>query len=84
MKTLQELYKEVMASEELKKELSEAVNDKSRLTDFLKNHGCNATLEELKVFLEGMSDGELSDEVVAAVGGGIIDFEELERKLLEE
>jgi hypothetical protein len=51
MKTLQELYKEIMASEKLKKDLSEAVNDKTKVTDFLKMHGCNASFEELKVCL---------------------------------
>ena len=83
MKTLQELYKEVMASEKLKKDFIEAVNDKAKVTDFLKVHGCNASFEELKTFFEGMSDGELSDESVGTVAGGI-DWEELARKVIKE
>ena len=50
MKTLQELYNEVIASEELKKEYFQAVSDK-KVGTFMKAHGCEATAEEFKTFL---------------------------------
>ena len=48
MKTLQELYKEVIASDDLKKEFMEIVGDKEngekKVEEFLKKNGCDATL----------------------------------------
>ena len=41
MKTLQELYNEVLGSDELKKALAEAING-GKVEDFLKAHGCEA------------------------------------------
>ncbi|MBQ8013078.1 MAG: hypothetical protein IJ257_01600 [Treponema sp.] len=39
MKTLEDLYKEVMASEDLKKAFAQAAKDK-KVADFLKANGC--------------------------------------------
>ena len=73
MKTLQELYNEVIASEELKKEYLQAVGDK-KIGTFLKTHGCEATAEELTTFLAEHSkknaDKELSIEELENVAGG--------------
>ena len=64
MKTIQELYNEIMASEELKAGKQE---------EFLKAHGCEATMEEVQAFLEAKQneDAPLSfDELENAAGGG--------------
>ena len=74
MKTLQELYKEVLASEELKKEFMEVSKDEKNyqknVEEFLKKYGCDATFDELKAFFEGMSNEELDEDEVEAVAGG--------------
>ena len=71
MKTLQELYNEVIASDELKKEFLE-VGKNGKAEEFIKAHGCDATLDEIKVFLENLtkSDKELSTEELENVAGG--------------
>ena len=51
MKTIQELYSEVMNNQELKEKFIEAANA-GQQEAFLKEHGCDATLEEVKAFLE--------------------------------
>ncbi len=71
MKTLQELYNEVFASEELKKEFLEAGKN-GKAMEFIKAHGCEATADEIKAFLETQTkaDKELSvDELENAAGG---------------
>ncbi len=69
MKTLQELYTEIIGSEELKKAFSEAAKD-GKVTDFLMAHGCEATVEEIKVFLKEKSSQPLSEEELDSVAGG--------------
>ena len=71
MKTIQELYNEVMASEALKEELKEA-SQKGKVDEFLKQHDCNATTDELMSFLEGMQgeDEDLSLDDLELVAGG--------------
>ena len=71
MKTMQELYNEVMADKELKVQFLAAANA-GRLEAFLKEHGCEATVEEVKNFLEAKAneDAPLSfDELENAAGG---------------
>ena len=74
MKTLQDLYKEVIASEELKKEFMEAAQDekegRKKVEEFLKKNGCDATFEDLKKFFEEKSKDELGEEELEAVAGG--------------
>jgi hypothetical protein len=71
MKTLQELYNEVIASEELKKEFLEAGKN-GKAEEFIKAHGCDATLDEIKAFLENLTktDKELSADELENVAGG--------------
>ena len=72
MKTLKELYSEVMASKELKHAYYEAANA-GKLEDFLKEHGCDATRAELDAFLsdyKNLPQGEISDDELDAVAGG--------------
>ena len=71
MKTIQELYNEVLKSEELKKAFSEAVQNKT-VEDFLKSHGCEASMEDVAAFLKEQQakSGELADNELADVAGG--------------
>ena len=70
MKTIEELYSEVMASDELKKEFCSIKPEE--VEDFAKKHGCNATFDEIKAFLNAKStaSGELSDDEIEQVAGG--------------
>ena len=71
MKTLQEFYNEVIKSDELKKEFLEAGKN-GRAEEFIKAHGCDATLDEIKAFLENLTkaDKELSADELENVAGG--------------
>ena len=71
MKTIQELYNEIMTSEELKGQFIEAAKA-GKQEEFLKAHGCEATLQEVQAFLEAnqKEDAPLSlDELDNAAGG---------------
>ena len=71
MKTIQEMYNEIMANKELKAQLIEAAKA-GKQEEFLKAQGCEATLEEVKAFLEAKTkeDAPLSlDELENAAGG---------------
>ncbi len=75
MKSIQELYSEIMASQELKARFIEAAKT-GKQEAFLKEHGCEATLEEVKAFLEAKQneDAPLSfDEMENAAGGACND-----------
>ena len=73
MKTIEELYKEIIASEELKKAVSE-IEDKAALADFLKKHGCEASVEEFAKVIKSQSEGEIGDDAASAVAGGWPDW----------
>ena len=51
MKTIQELYSEIMASQELKAQFIEA-STTGRQAEFLKEHDCQATADEVLAFLK--------------------------------
>ncbi len=71
MKTIQELYSEIMASQELKAQFIEAAKA-GKQEEFLKAHGCEATLQEVQAFLEAnqKEDAPLFlDELDNAAGG---------------
>ena len=70
MKTIEELYKEINASEELKKAVS-AIKDKGALADFLKEHGCDASADEFEKFVKSQSEGEIGDDAAGAAAGGL-------------
>ncbi len=70
MKTLQELYTEIMGSDEMKKSFAEAAKD-GKVAEFALAHGCSTTLEEIQVFLREKANEQLSDdELDSAAGGG--------------
>lgn len=71
MKTVRELYHEVMNSDELKAQFIEAASA-GKQEDFLKEHGCEATLEEVAGFLKAKSEEDTSlsmDELENSAGG---------------
>lgn len=59
MKNVLELYDEIVASEDLKKELAGVGAESSRLKAFLEEHGCSATL--LRPFRHRLRDAALRD-----------------------
>ena len=75
MKTLQELYKEILQSDELKKAFVEAVKTDS-VKDFLEAQGCDSTLEEANEFLKAKAEEdnplELSKENLDLIAGGTL------------
>ena len=74
MKTIEELYNEINASPELKKAVSE-IRDKEAFADFLKEHGCEPSVEEFVKFVKSQTEGVISDEdAEAAAGGGIVSY----------
>ena len=70
MKTLEELYNEVLASEELKKEFLSLKSEE--VEGFAAKYGCEASLDEIKAFFEGKKNqaGALSDEELDHIAGG--------------
>ena len=70
MKTIEELYNEVISSEELKKEFISLKPEE--VEGFAEKHGCKAALDEIKAFLTEKSkgSGELSDSEIEQVAGG--------------
>ena len=72
MKTLQELYTEVMASDEMKKEFIEAFQTKEATESALKKYGCEASFEEFQAFMKEKQENDelVSEEDVKAIAGG--------------
>ncbi len=77
MKTLEQLYEEIKASEALKKEFAAAIakQDKAAVLAFASENGCEASEEEIRGFLkekmaEGVISSELTDEELEGVAGG--------------
>ena len=69
MKSLDEMYQEVMADEALKEEFTAAFRD-GRVSEFLKAHDCDATVEEVEEYVKGQRDEELSLDDLGSVAGG--------------
>ena len=71
MKTIQELYDEIMANGNLKAQFIEAARA-GKQEAFLKEQGCEATMEEVSAFLKAKSQGDAPlslDELDNAAGG---------------
>ena len=69
MKTLQELFAEIMASDEMKKAFTEAAKE-GKVLDYIRANGCEATMEEIQTYLKDKADRELSDEELDSAAGG--------------
>ena len=70
MKTMEDIYKDVMASEEQKNELSEAAKEKASLESFLKKYECDASADDFVTFLEEKFASNLNEDALDAVAGG--------------
>ena len=69
MKTIQELYQEVLGSEELKQEFLSL--KPGEIEGFAASHGCEATLDDIKAFFESKKEsGALSDAELEQIAGG--------------
>ena len=70
MKTIEELYSEVIASEDLKKEFLALKPEE--MEGFAEKYGCKATLDEIKAYIsENIPDsGVLSDNDLTQISGG--------------
>ena len=51
MKTVEELYGEIVASDELKKAFVGAMKE-NKVEEFLRGRGCDATVEEIQEFVD--------------------------------
>ena len=67
MKTLEELYNEILADEGLKEQLKAAAEE-NKVEEFFKSHGCEATVDEVKEFINSKKEVSL-DELDSAAGG---------------
>jgi len=72
MKTLQELYDEITANDELKKGFAAAAQSKDALVAFAREHGVETTPDEIKAFLEASKpqEKELAPEEMENAAGG--------------
>ena len=77
MKTIEQFMEEIRTSDALKNDLAAvlAKKDKTALEAFLKDNGCEASMEEAKRFLQEKSteilqNGELSEAELEQVAGG--------------
>ncbi len=71
MKTIEELYKEMLADKKLNVQGLEAINA-GKAEEFLKANDCSATVEEAKAFIENQKEVSLDelDFVAGGCGGG--------------
>ena len=69
MKTLEQLYKEILENEELKKAFEQAQKDR-KVPEFLKEQDCDATAEDVSAFLANQSGRELTDDELDNASGG--------------
>ena len=69
VKTFEELYQEITASEEQKKAFVQAQKE-GKVPEFLKAHGYSVTEKDLAAFTEKQSGVELSDDELDDVAGG--------------
>ena len=69
MKTMEELYKEVIGNDELKEKFIAATKE-GKLADFLKENDCDADPKDVVRFVDGVKDSAVSDADLDKVAGG--------------
>lgn len=84
MKTIRELYSEIVASDKLKKAFVAALKQ-NKHEDFLKAQDCEATAEEVEEFIETKATEDTSielsdDELRQIAGGSFVDSVECSHK----
>lgn len=73
MKTFEELFGEIVNSDELKKAYEEAAKSgKDAVEAFVKSHDCDATVEDILKFFKKQTGEELTEEEMKAVAGGVV------------
>ena len=71
MKTIEELFREIVASKELQKELkSIGKGQYSEIEALLKKYDCDATAEEFISYVKSISEGEIGDDEASLTAGG--------------
>ena len=82
MKTMEQFWSEISTNEELAEKL-EQIASEQELEAFLKENEVDCTEEQFNEFIlaKAKESGELSDEQLEAVSGGI-DWQECGRKIL--
>ncbi len=72
MKTLNELYIEIITNDELEDEIM-LMETTADLVAFAQKHGCDVTLDEMEDFFKTKRKtiGELGDEELGLVAGGV-------------
>lgn len=68
MKTLKELFDEIIASEELQKEFCSLKLEE--VEGFCEKHGCKTTIEDIKVFLAEQAEQMEETDILNQVKGG--------------
>ena len=69
MKSLDELYKEIQNTDDLKKEFITAFKE-GKVEEFLEAHNCGASASDVMAFLKGQWDETASEDDLAKVAGG--------------
>ena len=69
MKTIEELYEEIMGSKDLQEEIKKASVE--TLSEFLQKHDCKSTAKEFVDFAKAQAEGEIGDDDAGAVAGGL-------------
>jgi hypothetical protein len=69
MKSLEEFYKEVQNSEDLKKQFVSAVKE-GKTEEFLKANDCEATAADVMAFLHSVKEEAATEDDLAMVAGG--------------
>ena len=84
MKTMEQFWNEINANKELAEKLTKVTNEQE-LEALLKENEVSGTTEDFKALVaakaKAKASGELSDEQLEAVSGGI-DWQECGRKIL--
>ena len=71
--TIQEAYKKITSSEDLKKKAVEALKN-GKVDEFLKEQGIDITIDQIKEVIQSKKNGELSKlDLDLATGGGCND-----------
>ena len=70
MKTIEMIINEIKTNETMRQELAEAVKTNT-VAEFLKNQGCEATVEEFMTAIKEQAEAMGEDDLDAVAGGGI-------------
>ena len=66
---MEQLYQEIIKSDDLKKEFSNALKE-SRVEEFAKEHGCETTKDDVITFMKSIKELDLSEDDLDKVAGG--------------